>query len=262
MSIDLMKAERAFKAYISHYDGADDKIRLKIVHTFAVKKASEAIAQGLGLNEEDRALASLIGLLHDIGRFEQIRRFHTFYDDQSVDHAELGLEILFDGGKIKDFIEDRQYDALIYEAIANHNTFAIREGLGGRALLHAKLIRDADKLDNYRVKLHDSIETMLGVDAVALGASEMSDDVYEDAVHKMSILSSKRKTPMDIWASYIAVTFDIYFKDTLKIISDHEWVPKIIRRIEYTNAQSKKRMLDIEAVLLAWMKERIGSKDD
>ena len=37
------------------------------------------------LYEEDIILAEAIGLLHDIGRFEQIRTYHTFIDKDSVE---------------------------------------------------------------------------------------------------------------------------------------------------------------------------------
>ena len=44
-------------------------------------------------------------MLHDIGRFEQIRRFGTFNDVQSVDHAEFGADLLFKEGLIRKFAE-------------------------------------------------------------------------------------------------------------------------------------------------------------
>ena len=50
----------------------------------------------------ERDLAYLIALLHDIGRFEQIKRFNSF-DDRNVDHATLGVQVLFDEGMIRQF---------------------------------------------------------------------------------------------------------------------------------------------------------------
>ena len=44
-------------------------------------------------------------MLHDIGRFEQIRRFGTFNDAQSVDHAEFGADLLFKECLIRKFAE-------------------------------------------------------------------------------------------------------------------------------------------------------------
>ncbi len=54
------------------------KIRLKVEHTYRVADISEQIAEKLGLSEEDIALAWLIGMLHDIGRFETTSPFSYF----------------------------------------------------------------------------------------------------------------------------------------------------------------------------------------
>ena len=81
-SLDLTKdfdaAKAAFEAYLDEYDREDDKIHLKIVHTYGVVDDAEAISRRMGLAEEDVQLAKVIGLLHDIGRFEQIKRFDSF----------------------------------------------------------------------------------------------------------------------------------------------------------------------------------------
>lgn len=81
-SLDLTKdfdaAKEAFEAYLDEYDREDDKIHLKIVHTYGVVDDAEEISRRMGLAEEDVQLAKVIGLLHDIGRFEQIKRFDSF----------------------------------------------------------------------------------------------------------------------------------------------------------------------------------------
>ena len=68
--INITKAEEAFADYVRSYDPENGKVRLKIIHTYHVEKTAEKIAMELGLGEEDVLLAKLIGLLHDIGRFE------------------------------------------------------------------------------------------------------------------------------------------------------------------------------------------------
>lgn len=261
MIIDLVAATTAFQNFIKAYDVSDDRIRLKIVHTFAVRHSCEQIAKSLGLGDEDVKLAILIGLLHDVGRFEQVRMYHSFVDAETVDHAKLGVKMLFEDGLIRNFIKDDTYDKLIYKAIDNHNCYAIIEGLNERELLHAKIIRDADKLDNYRVKLEDSVETMLNATAEDVGAASLTDRVYRDAKDRKSILSSTRKTPADMWMSYIAVTFDIYFDCTLKIILENAWIEKIVDRIEYTNTDTKYKMKEVQQILLDYMKERVDQYD-
>lgn len=92
--MDFTQAKKIFAGYLKQYDTKNEKIRLKIVHTYGVTDAARLISKGLGLSDEDTALALHIALLHDIGRFEQLKKYDSF-DDSIVPHAELSLSILF-----------------------------------------------------------------------------------------------------------------------------------------------------------------------
>ncbi len=161
--IDLLKAQKAFQKYISHYDMDIPSIRLKVIHTYKVMECSEYLCQQLHLSKEDTALASLIALLHDIGRFEQWMRFQSFADYKTIDHALFSSQLLFQDGLIREFIDDDCYDMIIQHAIEQHNRYQIEEGFDERTLLFIHLIRDADKLDNFRVKEEEKIENILYV---------------------------------------------------------------------------------------------------
>ena len=69
-------------------------IRLKEIHTGYVTENSRELAQHLKLNEHDVELCELIGLLHDVGRFEQWKVYRTFRDNLSEDHADLGVKVI------------------------------------------------------------------------------------------------------------------------------------------------------------------------
>ena len=89
------QALAAFDEYVSHYDPQNPMIALKIAHTYRVASLAERIAKSLEQGEEISDFAWLLGLLHDIGRFEQVRQYGTFMDAKSVDHAEFGADLLF-----------------------------------------------------------------------------------------------------------------------------------------------------------------------
>ena len=163
MVIDRERVKQAFQEYTGRYDIHDEKIRLKVEHTYRVADISEQIAEKLGLSEEDIALAWLIGMLHDIGRFEQLKRFNSFEAD-TMDHATYGVKVLFEEGMIRQFIEEDTWDDVIRTAIAKHSDYELTGITDERTLLHARLIRDADKLDNCRVKLEDAMEKWQTVD--------------------------------------------------------------------------------------------------
>ena len=62
------------------------------------------------------------------------------------------MQVLFDEGMIRQFIEDDQYDEVIRKAIAYHSLYKVPKGLDSFLLKQVLLIRDSDKLDNFRVK--------------------------------------------------------------------------------------------------------------
>ena len=80
MKIDRQKVVRVFDEYVENYNRQDEKVRLKIEHTYRVSMLCEEIGVSLGLCEEDLSLAWLLGMLHDIGRFEQLKNYGTFID--------------------------------------------------------------------------------------------------------------------------------------------------------------------------------------
>lgn len=255
--IDFEQAKKAFENYLNGYDREDDKIRLKIVHTYGVVACAENIAKKMQLGREDTELAKLIALLHDIGRFEQVKRFDSFMPD-TMDHAAYGAAILF-GKKmlIRKFIEEDTYDSIICTAIEKHSDFQLNGVTEERTLLHARLIRDADKLDNCRVKLEEPIETLLGVSLEEAGKGKITAGVWEDCLSEKSVLSSKRITKPDYWASYIAQLYDVNFPATFAVILENHYLEKMIWRLSYEDADTKKKMKLLAWNLEVFMKNRI-----
>lgn len=246
--IDLQHAKDEFEKYLDGYDRENDKVKLKIVHTYGVVECSRKIAEGLDLSEEDKRIAEIIGLLHDIGRFEHLKRYDSF-EPGTMDHASFGVKILFEEGMIRRFVEKDTWDNIIRTAIARHSDYCLDEKMNERELLHARIIRDADKLDNCRVKLEDSMETLLGVTAEEVGKSGISPQIMQQFNNKTSILSETRKTKMDYWMSYLAYFFDINFSVTYKIINENQYVDKLIGRIPYTNQETGKIMKKVREEL-------------
>ena len=144
-----MDAMQKFLEYASAYDdGSDTRIKLKIIHTQRVTEVMEQLTARAYFGTRQK-LAYLCAVYHDIGRFEQLKRYHTFLDYKSIDHAQLGCEILRQG----DFLDElsaREREQVL-TAIVNHNRLTIEDGLDEKTLLFAKLIRDADKCDIFRV---------------------------------------------------------------------------------------------------------------
>ena len=220
----------------------------KKVEKHGVVDCSREITQRMGLPEEDRQLAQLIGLLHDIGRFEQLKRYNSF-EPNTMDHASFGVQILFEEGMIRQFVQDNTWDSIIRTSIAKHSDYKLEGIEDSRELMHARIIRDADKLNNCRVKLEDPIETMLGVSAEEVGKTKISPEVMEQVYRKESILSQTRKTKMDYWISYLAYFFDINYEATFQIIREQNYVDRLINRIPYSNPETVAKMEEVRSII-------------
>ncbi len=257
--MNFTEAKQAFKEYLKDYDCTNDKVRLKIVHTYGVIAQAEAVARRMRLSDEDTQLARHIALLHDIGRFEQLKQFDSFESD-TMDHAAYGVRILFGDGLIRRFLPEDTWDGIIRTAIARHSDYRLPDILDPRTQLHAKLIRDADKLDNCRVKLEDDIETFLGASAEEVGAQEISPAIYRTVFENRCILSKDRVTKMDYWVSYIAYFFDINFKESMEIITENDYLRKTVQRIPYSNGKTARQMGEIEKHLQNYIETVTGKK--
>ena len=236
-------AEIAFKEYLENYDLEDGSIKLKVIHTYKVVEKSEYIAKNIGLDEENIALAKVIGLLHDIGRFEQVRLYHTFVDKDSINHGEYGAKILFEDGLIRKFINDDRFDKIIKLAIINHNRADIEEGLTKRETLHAKIIRDADKTDIFSVLVSGDKKAIW--EKADLSDDKISDEIYREFIEEKRINYKERKTSADILVSHFCYVYDLNFPETREIIKENKYIDKLYQRFKFNNKSTMKRFEEI-----------------
>lgn len=239
MLIDINYAKEFFSEYVKNYDYKDKQVKLKIMHIERVSQMAKKLAIGLSLSEEEIKLAELIGLLHDIGRFEQIKNYHTFIDSKSINHAEYGVKVLFEDGLIRNFIQSDKYDNLIKKAIQNHNRLKIEDGLSDKELLHAKLIRDADKLDIFYILTFEDKIAVWGKDDIS--DEIISDEIYREYIENRAINYSHMKTGADLLVANFAYVFNLYFKQSLIILKNKNYLEKIYSRFDFKDKTTKER---------------------
>jgi len=259
--IDILKAKNEFKKYIKQYDIEDKKIKLKIGHMERVSNNSKKLAKSLNLEEEDIKLAQLIGLLHDIGRFEQAKRYNTFVDKDSINHGELGVKILFESNLIRKFIEDTNYDKIIEKSILNHNKSMndIEEkDLSKRELLHTKIIRDADKTDIIYILTFDDKKAIW--EKEDLSNDIISDEIYREFIECKKINYKERKTSADILVSHFAYVYDFNFIQGLENIKENNYLEKLYSRFKFKDKQTQKRYKEIYKISNQYIEEYINQK--
>ena len=254
MKIDIKKAKQAFKEYVKKYNPKDEKIKIKITHIERVSQIAKKIATQQNLDEEDIELAELIGLLHDIGRFEQIRQYNTFVDKDSIDHGKYGVKILFEDGLIRNFIETDKYDEIIKLSILNHNKAKIQEGLTEKQNLHAKIIRDADKTDIFYVLTTGDKKAIW--EKEDLSNDIISEEIYREFIENKVIEYKNRKTSADILVSHFAYVYDFNFKESLKIIKENGYLEKLYERFIFNNEETMKKYNEIYKVAKKYLEEK------
>ncbi len=219
--IDRVKAEKAFMEYADNYDTSDVMIKSKIDHTFRVSENADRIARSLKMNDEDIDLAYMSGLLHDFGRFEQVRRYGTFIDSHSVDHAELGADILFNDGKIKLFYEagfkEEAYE-LMETAIRQHNKLKLQDGLDDRTETFCNILRDSDKLDIFRVILEMPFEQRIGKSRNLFEEKEeASEECMEYVRLHRCIPRNLIHSIFEVSLSHLCFAFELVFEESRTI---------------------------------------------
>ncbi|MCK9176038.1 MAG: HD domain-containing protein [Desulforhopalus sp.] len=137
------------QTFTSEKSGVQQNINLKKEHTRRVCSEILHLGQQLGLNASELRLAEITALFHDIGRFEQFARYGTFVDGKSVNHAQLGVSILQEK-KVLARLDDSVRD-LILRIISYHNRAVLPTEESATCLFFSRLLRDADKLDIWRV---------------------------------------------------------------------------------------------------------------
>ena len=218
------KYEKAFDDYVSNYDLNEKRIRYKYHHSYKVEELMEKLANSFNLTDEEIELAKVIGLLHDIGRFEQIRKYDSSSDIKSgIDHANESCVYLFDEGHIKDFYDKEENYKIIKDAIKNHNKYEIDENVTGKNLLFAKMIRDMDKIDIYRVLSEEF--------SYEYDKNSKTKEVLDNFNSKVQVRSENIKTRTDSVLSYFAFLFGIYFKESFMILKEGNYLEKLFKII-------------------------------
>jgi len=227
--IDISRGMEAFNQYTGKFPQDDERIDHKIQHSIRVAMLEGELAVAVGLDPEEVSLAYLIGLVHDLGRFSQYTQYGTFVDRDSRNHADMGVELLFDQGLIRTFVETDAYDDIIRSAVAGHNAFALPEDLDGPALVQSRILRDADKLDNLFSKQYESFEALFGVEKI--DQESVSRDVLETFLARRPIHTEQVKSHLDNWLKYVAFYFDLSYNESRRLAAEKGYVDRLLNRV-------------------------------
>lgn len=230
----LKKFRVWFDGYVASFYGDDRttnaNLKLKEEHSRRTCEEMLYLAEELNLPANQKRIADVIALLHDVGRFEQFVKYRTYNDSRSVNHCLLGLEVLHQSKVLEQV--DRYERELIEKAIEYHGLRELPGNLEGEKLLFSKLIRDADKLDvfyvvteYYRQYRDNPEEFMLELEFP--DEPGYSAEVVEGILDGQRIDYGKLRTLNDMKLCQLGWVFDVNFTATLKRIKHRGFLEKI-----------------------------------
>ncbi len=231
----LAQLREWFADYVRRFYGTDDyvnfNLKLKEDHTYRVCDEMLYLADQLGLDEDRKLLAETVALLHDIGRFEQFVKYRTYHDPRSLNHCSFGVKILRDN-KILDSLPACEART-IEQAVEFHGIKQLPDHLDGDALLLARMIRDADKLDIYHIvtygykQLRDDPKNFK-FEIELPDTPEYSREILESVIAGRRVDYKLLRTWNDMKLCELGWVYDVNFAPTLKRIRDREYIEQVL----------------------------------
>ncbi len=260
-AIALLNLRQWLANYCRKFHSANDRdhrnIVLKESHTYHVAANMLTLSQTLLRNRNKIMIAEAIGLLHDIGRFPQYAQYKTFRDSISVNHGRLGTEVIRNERVLSD-LPDRERE-IITNAVRFHNAFAVPDGLDAETIFFLKLIRDADKLDIWRVfaEYHER-DNSERESAAGLGLPDspgFTDAVVACLAEKRLATLSLLKTLHDFSIMQLTWMYDLNFPASFRLAKEQGHIERIIATLPHTN-----HIEEAIFVLRQYMKEKEGGE--
>jgi len=248
--IDFRSVRSKFLEYtlkfLKNEDIQFEYFKLKQLHSLRVSSEILRIGRYMGLNDEDLTLARIIGILHDIGRFEQFSKYGTFIDEDSENHSETGVRVIHELGLLRGL--PRKIRDIVYFSILNHNTYQIDNHSPADIIFFSKMIRDADKIDilkqsaeTNRLPLIDKIPEIYSI----------SNEIYDSFLNKKHVMTKDAKNQYDHYLLRVSWIFDLNYLPTFLIIQKRGYLPKLLNRIPMSE-----RLLKIQNMVIEQMMKR------
>ena len=223
-----------FDSYVAPFLDTDEEgeknIQLKIEHTRKVCEAMALLSAGEKLSENDSLIASSVALLHDVGRFPQYRRWRTFRDSDSDNHARLAIDVIRNEALLAD-IKPLEV-LLIEEAVRFHNLLETPAKIKSPTRLFIDLIRDADKLDIWRV----FVELLAKppeerASAATLGLEDLPGAVSDDCIAALNSGTIVRLDTVNCLNDFkllqISWIYDLNFATSRRILNERGYIPEL-----------------------------------
>ena len=237
-----------FTNYTKEFDMNDKNIERKYFHSLRVMNLAESIAISEKLNENDIEISIVAGLLHDYARFTQWTNYHTYSDLKSIDHGDLGVELLFNQNEILNLYDNiKNYDE-IYDAIKYHNKYSVSNKLSNHNKKIAYIVRDADKLDIFDIFIKGYLSFKECNNDIS---KEVQKNFYENKSINYKIISNDN----DDIILKLAMLFDLKYKYSMKYVLENNILDKL-----YSNIKHKEKFKDYFKYMNNYLSNNLNQK--
>lgn len=263
----MINIENASEEFINHVNKIElnnPRVQLKIDHTYRVSENCKKIATQLKLSEEQIQLAQLIGILHDIGRFEQYKIYNKNTNSIKLDnsikfnHGNAGVEVLKKNQYIRKYIKEDKYDNIILTSIYEHNRYELSKNLGEEESLFCKIIKDADKLDLIYEAIYIYWQEKEQVKMIETG--RLSPKMLEDFYLGRLSNNKNRISETDQILRFCSFIYDINFDYSFKELKESDNINKMIDRFNYQISETKLEMMKIKDIVNKYLDLKCNTK--
>ena len=246
-----------FEQYVHSFHSDNPDIQrnfdIKLVHTRHVCMEILDLGQSLALSQKELYIAEVIALFHDVGRFEQYARYGTFYDLRSEDHATLGVKVLKEN-YVLDSLDSKTRD-LILRSISYHNRAFLPKEETEICLFFSKLLRDADKLDIWRVVTdyyqNASQERNKALELDLRNTPEIADEVYEYLLTGKIVKVTAIKTLNDFKLLQMGWVYDLNFPRAFNLARERRYLEIILSSLPKTE-----KVLEVYSVVKSFLEKQ------
>lgn len=234
-----------YKEYAGSFKNGDlqleDAVTLKYEHTMRVCNEMALLCNSLRLGSELSELAHIAALFHDVARFEQFKRYRTFSDKKSENHAEMAVALIVKNNLFASLSHEHQ--STLLAAIRFHNAAEVPDTLSHEQAYLCRLLRDADKLDIYKITLdyyvnpdptrHETVQ--VGIP----DGTAVTPEVCEYVLMRKIVPYEKIKTVADFKMIQLGWVFDLNFIYSISCVKYRGYVDEIKKYLPMSALVSK-----------------------
>ena len=209
-------------------------------HSLRVVTNSQLLAKVLLQTEEEKRIATVNALFHDLGKATLISKNIEAMNVQR-DHATVSTKII----QQSEFYQglSAEVQLIILKSVENHNKLKLPKLDSEQQTLFARLLRDADKLDIYDSSYRffkEKYGIQPNVTADLTNSTEVSEKILKSIMAGKTAAVEDMKSMNDYKLLLISMAFDLNFKYTFRIMSEKQYILKI-----YETLPKRDQIIDV-----------------